>query len=282
MAKLKTSRGEVYFECVGKGPAVFLIHGLSRSSRFWGSFRDELAVFFTVVTIDARGLGKTLRQAGWLDKTSDLARDCLMVLNHLGLGRCHLIGQSLGGMVALSFGALAPERLLSITVINSSSRGTGELRVSPAAICAMILGSILRPLLVPTVVYLCTGLGTAPEAKKKFRALYSRVLDEEGLPWRTTLRQMLTAIRFRLSDTSKIPAYPPVMILCSGDDRFVPSHNSRALHRLLPKAEFHLIPGAGHELPLDRPDILLRLFKSFVRKQATMDYRGQDLPGSAG
>lgn len=263
MSYLNSPEGNIFFDTIGCGPPVLLLHGLSRSSQFWGDFREQLAKSFQVITVDSRGLGQSDKKATWQDSSTDLAQDAILVLDQLGITRCHLIGQSLGGMVALSFAQLAPERILSVTVINASSSGTKTLRLRPMAAFAMLSGLIIRPLLCPLMVYICMGDGSSAKRKKRFASLYKRVLIKEGLPWITVMKQLLTAMRFRFSVEKTLP---PVLLLYSEKDRFVPPENSHALYKRIPGAKLQSVPGAGHELPSDNPEALLRAFISFSQE----------------
>lgn len=266
MPYIRTSDGQIYFQVQGEGPPLLLLHGLSRSSRFWAGIDRTLSRSFRVITLDSRGLGRSCKKARWSDQTQDLAKDGIRVLDRLKIKQAHVLGQSLGGMIALTLAAHAPGRVLSTTVVNTSSGGLRTSRVTPLALGAMAIGTIARPLLGPVMVHTCTGPASLPNQKKFFLDVYRETLELEGLPIITTAKQMLTALRFKAAREGVQQIQCPTLVIYGEKDRFVPVKNSLALFRLLPQAELISIPGAGHELSMDQPDTLCKLLNEFIAK----------------
>ena len=268
MPYLRTSDGQLYYQVQGDGPPLLLLHGLSRSSRFWEGIDRTLSRHYRIITLDSRGLGRSCKKARWSDQTLDLAKDSLRILDRLKIRQAHVMGQSLGGMIALTLAAHAPGRVLSTTVVNSSSGGTRTIRVTPLALGAMAVGAIARPLLGPVMVHTCTGPESQAAQKKFFLEVYRNALEQEGLPVMTTAKQMITALRFRAAKEGVHQIRCPTLIIYGDRDRFVPAKNSLALFRMLPQAELVSVPGAGHELSMDQPEALCELLNTFISKNS--------------
>ncbi len=110
-------------EAGGATPIVFQ-HGLGLDGRAWLPWMRRLAGAHPLVTIDMRGHGASA--ARWSAPSleiSDYAGDILDVLDHLGVERCHFVGESFGGTTGLWLGVHAPERIASIAVASTGWRG---------------------------------------------------------------------------------------------------------------------------------------------------------------
>src|SRR5690242_17456187 len=94
--------GEIAYQVHGRehgDPPVLLIRPLGGSMQLWGAFLTVLSQTLRVVSFDYRGAGQSSADPTWVS-TRGLARDSLRVLDHLGIGRAHVFGESLGGMTA--------------------------------------------------------------------------------------------------------------------------------------------------------------------------------------
>ncbi len=119
----KAERGEVEveggvrlrFDVRGDGPPVLMLMGLGVTGAGWEPQAQILSDRFRIITLDQRGVGATSDH--WRPiRIDQLARDALAVLDRLGLGRAHLVGLSMGGMVALEVAGRWPERIERLVV----------------------------------------------------------------------------------------------------------------------------------------------------------------------
>lgn len=102
---------------------VVLHHGIAKSSRFWYGWLPTLARHYQVVRLDARGFGQsTVPPPGYRWSLSSFARDLRCLLDCLELDRVHLVGETLGGVIAMQFAYEYPERLHSLTISSSPHR----------------------------------------------------------------------------------------------------------------------------------------------------------------
>jgi pimeloyl-ACP methyl ester carboxylesterase len=108
----------IALERAGSGPAVLLIHGVGGDRSNWGAIAERLRARFDVIAIDLRGHG----QSGLIDSPIDasgLARDATEVLDGCGVNRCHAVGFSLGGAVAMALTLDHPDRVNKLAVIGT-------------------------------------------------------------------------------------------------------------------------------------------------------------------
>jgi pimeloyl-ACP methyl ester carboxylesterase len=283
MPKTTANGIEIHYEEQGDpaAPAMLLIMGFGAQLTLWP---DELvealaAQGFRVIRYDNRDVGLSqkfdgvkapglvkmtlLSKIGFTPKVpytlADMADDGVGLLDALGIERAHIVGASMGGMIAQHVAARHPDRCLSLTTVFST---TGNPKLPPARPEAM-KALITRPdsteegVLVEHGMMLARTIGSpgypAPEERLRERTLASvrRSFYPEG-PTRH-----LSAIvadgdrRAMLRDIAV-----PTLVLHGEDDPLVPCEGGRDTAASIPGARLKTIPGWGHDLPLELVDEL--------------------------
>ena len=127
MAFFQTSELKLYYETVGQGPPLLLLHGLGSSSQDWPLQIPDFAPHYTLLMPDIRGHGRSDKPAGPYHLTQ-FAADIRHLLAGLNIGPAHILGISMGGMVALQLALDTPQQVRSLILAN-----TGRLRVCDPA-----------------------------------------------------------------------------------------------------------------------------------------------------
>lgn len=117
----------VFYEDVGKGKAVVLLHGFLENSSMWKDIIPLIIKKNRVITIDLLGHGQT-ECLGYMHTMSDMADAVLAVLKHLRLRRYIVIGHSMGGYVALSLAEKEPQAIRGLCLMNSTYHGDDDER----------------------------------------------------------------------------------------------------------------------------------------------------------
>jgi pimeloyl-ACP methyl ester carboxylesterase len=115
----------------GEGDTVFFLHGIGGNRHSWDAQVECFSRRYRAVAWDARGYGDSEDYEGPLE-FAVFTRDIVRVLDHLGAGRIHLVGLSMGGRIARNFALAHPERLKSLVLANTSP-GFGALSESQVA-----------------------------------------------------------------------------------------------------------------------------------------------------
>jgi 3-oxoadipate enol-lactonase len=268
MPILNTDDGAIHYEVTGDGPPLVMLRGLARSMRHWLGYENEVARHFRVITLDLRGIGQSSRPSRLSMTVYDMADDVVAVLDHLGIAKAHVLGVSLGGMVALATGLKYPERCESLIVINTSIGGEFTMRLTPKAIHGILLAA-MRPgersqrLMVDNLL----GPGASEEQRQEITRRYIDIERQEGLYTKTALKQLIAAARFRPQRELK-KMKVPTLIIYGTDDIFVSNVNSIKLARHLPQAKLLPLAKAGHEASLDCGPELAEALKSWVEDLA--------------
>ena len=261
-------------------PAILLIAGLGQQLISWPEDLVQALVArgFYVVRHDNRDVGRSSRidsvrpPSLWRQilrtfppdqyTLADMAEDAVAVLDHLGLARAHIVGMSMGGMIAQTVAARHPERTLSLTSIFSN---TGHLLNGWVAPRALL--HIARPperereASADSFVAMFRIIGSAgyPLDEAELRTLAFDAWDRGDGPraHRGTARQ-IGAIYKSGNRTREIATIRVPTLVIHGDrDRMVHPSGGRATARAIPGARLVTIPGMGHELPLGaRPQLI--------------------------
>jgi pimeloyl-ACP methyl ester carboxylesterase len=113
---------EIYYEIHGKGHPLTMILGLGQDIATWGLQIPELSEEFKVVIFDNRDSGRSSRFNGNYN-TIDMAMDTLGLMDYLGMDRFHLLGTSMGGMVAQHVALMAPDRVTGLILVSTTANG---------------------------------------------------------------------------------------------------------------------------------------------------------------
>lgn len=229
-----------------------LLRGLMRETRHWGGFPAVLRAQLPgaqVVALDLPGNGRLYLSSSPL-RIEAMAERVRSELSARGIAPpYHLLGLSMGAMVAVAWGALHPQELRGCVLINSSLRGFDPFyrRMRPGAwpaLLTLIGGNALQQ--ERAILRLTSCHGEAQSAILDAWVAYRRVCPvSRG----NALRQLIAAALYRA------PARPsaiPVLVLASAKDALVDPCCSRHLAARW-KAALAIHPSAGHDLPLDDP-----------------------------
>lgn len=232
-------------------PWVVLVHGLGYARWGWEPVVDQLAALYRLVLIDNRGIGESDVPRGPYD-TETMAGDVLAVLDALGLDRIHLVGTSLGGMIAQRIAVRAPERVDRLVLV-----------------CTTPGGDIAYPL-PPATVDLIARMPQLPPAEALElavnNALADRTLAERPEVARRVMEHRLAAPQDPVGWAGQATAGAghdlgrgassircPTLVIHGGEDRVVDVRNADVLGELIAGSRVVVLPGLGHLLFWDDP-----------------------------
>jgi pimeloyl-ACP methyl ester carboxylesterase len=267
-------------------PAVMLVMGLGMQLVAWpDALVDPLvAAGYRVVRFDNRdiGLSQKFEELGvpnimWESlkhrfgisvqapyTVHDMALDTLGVMDALHIGRAHIVGVSMGGMVAQRVALAAPERTMSLTSIMSSSGA----RYLPGPKAQVLQALLARPrghgeeAIADHYVRLFRVIGSPgfPMDEAEFRQRVIAAARRSYYP-QGTLRQLaaVAADTRRADELPRIKA--PTLVVHGADDALVPLPCGIDTARRIPGAKFQSVPGMGHDLV---PGVVERLLASLL------------------
>jgi 3-oxoadipate enol-lactonase len=243
----------------GAGPAVVLLHCLGVDRHLWDFATESLSREFMVLTYDLPGHGKTPVPATpySIEHLSELLA---AVLDRAQVRRAHVMGISLGGLVAQHFAATYANRVDRLVLIDTTPRYTDELREMwaqrAAAARSAGVGSLTEDLL--KIWFTAEFLKQNPPAVRYVRDMFART-SGEGY---ALACEALAAADLR-PFIRKISA--PTLVICGDQD--IPSFldSARWLARDIPHARIEWLSPARHASVLEQPDVFLRLVREFLK-----------------
>lgn len=249
------------------GPAsdrlpIVLVMGFSLPGRGWRFVRPGLVNDRQVLTFDNRGAGDSDKPTGPYTM-AELAGDVLVLTDHLGFGRFHLVGVSMGGMIVQHVALMARHRLASLTLIATHPGGLAARLPRASGIASFVGANLARSparryeslgrLLFPTAFREQVGQETLESVMR---------IDFEPRAPRHARRAQLSAVmghdtRSRLRELDGLPT----LVMRPDLDVLVRPSGSDTLHRLIPGSRLVTFPDAGHGLIRQKGDEVARLIR---------------------
>jgi pimeloyl-ACP methyl ester carboxylesterase len=236
-----TALGAVGYREVGHGPVLLLITGFSASMDDWAPyFVNALAEHFRVVVFDNAGIGQTAPLAVPLS-VAEMAAQTSGLISTLGLGRCDILGWSMGGLIAQSLAVTHPSQVNRL-VLAATQAGTGHATPVPsAAQAALDSGNGAISVLFPAdqsaaAKQYVSGIFTYPD----YYTASGAVRAEQ----QTATDQWFAGDDVSGRQPGEIRA--PTLVADGTEDAVNPVSNDRMLARLIHGARLVLYPGAGH------------------------------------
>ncbi|WP_415394242.1 alpha/beta fold hydrolase (plasmid) [Rhodococcus globerulus] len=259
-------------------PPVVLLHGINRSLEDWAAAAVRLAPSFRVVSLDIPGFGFSARRPERASLQSFACGvletlDALQTLGALDENRpVHLLGNSLGGSIAMQIQAIAPDRVASLSLADAAGFGS---QITP----------MVRLLGTPVVGRALTKRSSAFGAKMTERSLHANpafatperiahalaIADQQGpgivaheaAHALTTIRGVRQQWRDELMDRlTRTPR--PTLVMWGEEDRVLPVAQLATAKSLIPHARTHLFTGTGHMPQIERPTEFAELVGKFI------------------
>ncbi|MBI2604702.1 MAG: alpha/beta hydrolase [Deltaproteobacteria bacterium] len=239
-------------------PAVVLVHGLLGGARNLRRLQEKIAGagYFTVA-YDQRGHGHSPHFQPDQYALGFLASDLLGILDGEGLRAAHLVGHSLGGRVCVLAAAKAPERTLSVSLLDVGTQTNARGMAALHAIIDPLPESFVSK--EEARAFLAANLPLQGRERAVFEQfLLSNLRSRDGrMRWIFDLRgvreSLLDSLKIDHSDAwSSLRA--PLLVAKGAESRHFTSEEHDAMSRKNPRAELAVIPGAGHWVHVDNLD----------------------------
>jgi 3-oxoadipate enol-lactonase len=239
---------------VGAGEPMLLIHGLGYGRWGWEPLLPLLAERFRVISFDNRGIGGSAVPPGPYT-AREMADDALAVLDAAGVEHAHVVGISLGGMIALELALDAPDRVDRLVLI-STTPGAKDGHPMPAATVRLLTEAANWAPEVALRRFIENALGSEPDPELVERILAHRLsAPQDPAGW--AAQASAGATYDGAGRIASITA--PTLLIAGTADRVVDHRNSLALAESIRGSAVRLIPGAGHLVFWEDPDAVADL-----------------------
>jgi pimeloyl-ACP methyl ester carboxylesterase len=261
-----TRQGSLHYEIVdqvapARAPreAILFHHGIGASAAIWAGWFPALADAHPLVSFDMRGYGRSHIPAMDFAWSLELmVEDLFTVADAAGLPRFHLVGESIGGTVALAAALAQPQRIATLTVSNGAHLGASIQRVE-AWRRQLDEGGVKAW----SDAFLHDRFhddALSPEQRAWFAA------QQEKWPRDSILNALRVLIGTDLSSRLKDITLPTLLLHPDGSP-FIPVPVMAELHRLLPDAELNVIGHSRHGLPYSHATLCASLLRAFLDRK---------------
>jgi pimeloyl-ACP methyl ester carboxylesterase len=265
---------ELFYEVHGSGDPLLLIMGLAADSAAWAFQVPEFSQHYRTITFDNRGVGRSAKPTGAYT-IHQMADDAVGLLDVLDVRRAHVVGVSMGGMIAQELVLRHPERVrglvlactypepdadienmrkFSLTQFGGTVTASGEMRIDLTTVNPLMLLQHMLPMVFN------------PEFLQKELPKLLQVFGgalQYGFSLEAILGQIQAVMTHRATDRlHQITA--PTLVITGDADRLVPPANSDVLAKLVPGARLVKVPGGSHGFNFEVPDVFNREVLSFL------------------
>lgn len=249
----------IAWERRGTGEPLLLIHGLGYARWGWEPVVDALGEAHEVVLFDNRGIGGSDAPAGPYS-VPDMAGDALAVLDAAGVERAHVLGTSLGGMIALQLVLDHPDRVDKLVLACTTPGGT-KAAPMPERTQRLLAEAQTLPAEVALRRFVENAFGPDPDAAQIERIMRHRIATAQSPPaWAA---QASAGAAFDV--WARLPEIRArTLVLTGEEDAVVDPRNSELLAARIPAARLEVFAGGGHLFFWEQPDRFVGAVREFL------------------
>ena len=274
MGTAKIDSIEMYYEEHGSGDPLLLIMGLAADSTAWLFQIPDFAKHYRTIAFDNRGVGRSSKPPGPYT-IHQMADDAAALLDFLRIDRAHVLGISMGGMIAQELALRHPERVrglvlgctypepdadverqreFSIAQFGGKISAAGEMQIDVTAIDPLNFFQHLLPAVF--------NQEFIDRELPKLMQVFAGAM-QYGFSMEAILGQVAAVMSHQATDRlHQIKA--PTLVITGDADRLVPPANSDILAKNIPGARLVKIPGGSHGFNFETPDIFNRAVLDFL------------------
>jgi len=251
---------QLHVEEQGDGPPLLLIAGLGQGGWVWRDVVPLLAARRRVVAFDHRGTGRSPGPAR--STVEELTRDAASLL----AAAADVVGFSMGGYAALTLALEQPEIVRSLVLAGTGAGGPARVP-RPAHVREAFEQASVLPLDEfgrRTIPYTLSP-GFAQRSPERFEAILAARL-EHPTPYETIEAHVAACYAFYEAAVEVERVEQPALVVHGDADLIVPVENGRLLAARLPNAEYVELPGRGHNLMLEEPELFAGVVERFLER----------------
>jgi pimeloyl-ACP methyl ester carboxylesterase len=258
---------ELFYLRRSAGEPLLLIQGMSGNTAHWGEgFLAPLEEDFELIAYDHRSIGQSARAEGSFSIT-DLADDAAGLLDALGAERVHVMGVSMGGMVAQQLALRHPERVRSL-VLGCTYPGGQGARLADDAVVQRLVEPVLAgdregALRAGWEANVSSRVAADPAAWDRFRVIAAQ--HPAAVP---VLMEQMRAIQAHDASARLGEIATPTLVVHGTEDQMLPVVNGRLIAGLIPGARLEILEGVGHMFWFEEPARSAELVRDFCRTAA--------------
>ena len=262
MPTIQTKALETYYEISGEGETIVFIHGLGSSSQDWYLQRDFFSKDFQVLAYDVRGHGQSEKSAPPY-RIEGFAEDLSALLDELNIKKAHLVGLSLGGLIAFQFAVDYPEMVNTLTIVNSwADMRPKNFQDRMRIFQRTVLFKLLSMRKIGEVIG--KKLFIKPEQSELLQSFIESWAKNHKPSYMASFK---AGIEWSVADRlGEITA--PVLVI-SADEDYTPVESKQAYVDKIADARLAVIKDSRHATPVEHPEEFNRVLAEFLAHSST-------------
>ena len=256
-ASLQFQGCSLAYEVRGAGPPVVLIQGAGVCGSGWAPQTERLCPAYTCLTFDNRGIGASQPAAGRLT-ISRMAADVLALMDGQRWESAHLVGHSMGGLIAMEVALTAPQRVRTLSLLCTFARGADATRVTPRIAwiglrCRLGPRNWRRRAFMELVLPPGQPPGDLPALAERMSLLFGHDIADQPP---VVMRQLAAMRHHDVTPRLKELAGIPTLVVSAQYDMIAPPAGSEAIAAGIPNSRYVQIPNAAHSAPGLQADLI--------------------------
>jgi 3-oxoadipate enol-lactonase len=258
----KTKNVNIYYEIIGQGEPLVMIRGISSNADHWYEQVPVLSQKYQLLVFDNRGIARSSDPGGSFS-TRNMAADTVGLMEAVGIKKAHVMGYSMGGMIAQEMALAYPEKVNGLILVATDCGISLRIKAKPEF--SRLFSEMIR-------------LGTN-EAKK---AAAGCLFAKQTVETRPDIIQRYTEVSLRfpaslktlgrqwaaitLHDACKrLPKISsPTLVITGSEDELIPPQNAKVMAQRIPVAQMISIDGGGHLFLIEQPDAFNQAVIAFL------------------
>ncbi len=254
----------IYYEVHGQGTPIVMIRGLGSNADHWYAQAPTFSRYFQVITFDNRGIARSSDPGG--DFTIPMmAADTLALMDTLALERAYIMGLSMGGMIAQELAINHPHRIKGLVLTCTHCGGTQQ--IGPSAEVAALFREMIWEGTPEAKIKAAPSLfdRRTLEHSPEIPGYYSEVSLKHPAKPEILIKQW-QAVLGHDTFNRLTGIMSPTLVLTGDSDLLIPPANSKILSERIPGAELRVIPGGGHQVLIEQPELCNEAILDFLRR----------------
>ena len=239
----KTENLNIYYEIIGQGQPLVMIRGVGSNVDHWYEQVPVLSKKYQLLVFDNRGIARSSDPGGSFS-TKNMAADTAALMEALGIKKAHVLGYSMGGMIAQELALAYPEKIIGLILVATDCGISLRIKAQPEYSRLFTEMIRLGTNEAKTAAAGCLFAKQTFESRPDVIQRYAEVSLRFPAPQKTLERQWEAITRHDACDRlQNITA--PTLVITGSEDVLIPPENSRVLAERIPDAQARSIDG-GH------------------------------------
>ena len=251
MPTAKVGNHSLYYEMIGQGHPLVMIRGVGSNVDHWYDQVPALSQRFQLLVFDNRGIARSSEPGGPFS-TRDMAADTIALMDTVGIEKAHVLGYSMGGMVAQEMALNFPKKVAGLILVATDCGISLRIKAQPDAtrlFSEMIrLGTNEAKLAAAGCLFAKQTFEKKPEVIERYTEVSQRFPASQKM-----LAKQWAAVTQHdaCSRLAHIPS--PTLAITGSEDVLIPPQNASVLAERIPDAQMISIDGGGHLFLIEQP-----------------------------